>query len=279
MDKERELNALADVLLILTKELVENPTFAIKDAFKYVHREFVTEPLASEAAYYGFLKLTGKDIRKYDWYGGRVNTLDGGSLNINSLYTAEHMHTGKQFKDQLVNAYKSGNLTREYIKSLLKSRCVCWVTKEEDQRLKELGYNSERPDPEKAYREAGIVIYRPVAEPPASIPRVAGDCAFQPTAKGTISKIGECFTFTNKKLNFGNNHIGYEAYNEAGKLVGYVFETKDRRTTSYQKAELAFFNTYRGKKFCRFTSHGERVSWLFLSEKIEQEKNVTIYID
>ena len=164
MDKERELNALADVLLILTKELVENPTFAIKDAFKYVHREFVTKPLASEAAYYDFFKLTGKDIRKYDWYGGKVTTLSGEVLNINSAYTAEHMHTVKQFKDQLVSAYKSGKLTKEYIKSILKTRYVCWVTKAEDQRLKELGYNSERPDPKKAYQEAGIVIYRPVLD-------------------------------------------------------------------------------------------------------------------
>ena len=101
MNKERELEALSEILLILTVEMQENPTFAIKDSFKYIHREFVTTMLASEAAYYDFFKKTGHDIRRYNWYGGKVATRNGDILNINTEYTAEHMQTGKQFKTEL----------------------------------------------------------------------------------------------------------------------------------------------------------------------------------
>ena len=60
MDKERELNTLAQVLLVLVKDYVENPTVAIKDALRYVHREVVTELLASEAAYKDILVGVGR---------------------------------------------------------------------------------------------------------------------------------------------------------------------------------------------------------------------------
>ena len=78
MNKERELEALAEVLLILTKEFVENPTVAIKDAFRYVLREIVTPILASETAYWDFYNKTGKDIQSIDWRESRtINTKNG----------------------------------------------------------------------------------------------------------------------------------------------------------------------------------------------------------
>jgi hypothetical protein len=41
---------------------------------------------------------------------------------------------------------------------LLNNNTIVWVTKEEDSRLTKLGYRSNRPDPDKAYEEAGIQI-------------------------------------------------------------------------------------------------------------------------
>lgn len=275
MDKERELDALAEILLILTTELKENPTFAIKDAFKYVHREFVTEVLASEAAYYDFFKKTGKDIRKFNWYGGKVSTLNGGQININSEYTAEHMQTGKQFKQELMGAYENGILTKEFIKERWRNRYLCWVTKEEDQRLKRLGYNSDRPDPEKAYREAGITIYR--GEVPVNVEKTKKRGAKE--KMGEKGRIGEHLTFTNQKVTMKNGTLAYAVYNECGERIGYVFETLDQRTPAYKKAELGFFKEYKNKKYCRFTSQGERISWFYLSERIKKEEQVTLYID
>ena len=227
MDKERELNALADVLFILTKELVENPTFAIRDAFKYVHREFVTEILASEAAYYDFLNKTGKDIRNYDWYGGKIKCKNGETININSKYTAEHMQTGKQFKSELINAYQNNTLTKEFIKSKLKSRYLCWITKEEDKKLKTLGYNSNRPNPEKAYQEAGITIYRTnrsssdtfssqIQTLQQSFPSLNETTS---RGVGVRAKIGEIFTLKNEKIAIKKGVYAYAAYNEARKHV------------------------------------------------------------
>lgn len=288
IDKEREINALADILIILTKEVVENPTFAIKDAFKYVHREVVNEVLASEAAYIDFYNKTGKDIRNYSWYGGDVTCKNGETLKINRNYTAEHMQTGKQFKSSLINAYKENNLTRAFVKEKLRGRYLCWVTKEEDSRLKHLGYNSNRPDPEKAYKEAGIKIYSgkitPLktvdfqAKPQNRVGKSVSDTEI-PMCRGERARIGERFTFKNEKRTLKDGITAYNAYNESGKCVGYVFECLDQRTPAYKNAELSFFNRYRNKSYCRFTSNGDRVRWLSLCAKIESEQEVTMYID
>jgi hypothetical protein len=42
---------------------------------------------------------------------------------------------------------------------LNKENVIVWVTREEDNKLTELGYRSKRPDSDKAYREAGIKLH------------------------------------------------------------------------------------------------------------------------
>lgn len=162
MNKERESDALAEVLMILTKEFVENPTLAIKDAFRYVHREIITPILASETAYWDFYNKTGKDIRSVDWRKScTIKTINGQSINLHKEYTGDHMQPCGVFKSELMSAYENKQLTVDFIKNKLKNRYVCWITQEENNRLNALGYKSNRPDPEKAYQEAGIVIYCP----------------------------------------------------------------------------------------------------------------------
>ncbi|MBE6532029.1 MAG: hypothetical protein E7676_00785 [Ruminococcaceae bacterium] len=171
MNKERELDALAEVLLILTKEFVENPTVAIKDAFGYVRREIITPILASETAYWDFYNKTSKDIRSIDWRESRtVKTKNGQSIVLHKEYTGDHMQPCGIFKSELVSAYENKQLTVDFIKNKLKNRYVCWITQEENKRLNALGYKSNRPDPEKAYQEAGIVIYCPPADENSSFP-------------------------------------------------------------------------------------------------------------
>ena len=46
---------------------------------------------------------------------------------------------------------------KEVLDALVLSR-VAWILKEEDRQLTDLGFRSKRPDPEEAYRRAGIVL-------------------------------------------------------------------------------------------------------------------------
>jgi hypothetical protein len=49
--------------------------------------------------------------------------------------------------------------TEEAILGILKARLrIAWILKREDQELRRLGYRSIRPDPDAAYREAGIEL-------------------------------------------------------------------------------------------------------------------------
>lgn len=279
-NKDREIKAMAEVLMILTKEVVENPTFAIKDSFRYVHREVVTDTLASEAAYCDFLERTGLDIRKYDWYGGKVKTKDSETISINQLYTMEHMQTAKQFEIDLVNAYKSGMLTIEFIIDRLKKQHLCWVTKAEDKRLTDLGYRSARPDPEKAYREAGITIcQKPLYSTPSTTkvaPVLKNTAARTMAAKGGI---GESFTFINTKTSGYGVKEAYRAYNSVGQEVGFVFMTGDHRSPSYGYAELRFHTPYKGKTWCRFTTNGSKLSWDVLCQILSTKGKYKCYID
>lgn len=294
MNKERELDALAEVLRILTIELHENPTFAIKDSFRYIHREFVTDMLASEAAYYDFFKKTGQDIRKYNWYGGKVTTHNGDILNINTEYTAEHMQTGKQFKTELSRAYKNNALTKEYIKDLLRNRYVCWVTKEEDQRLKKLGYNADRPNPEQAYREAGIVIYNshidesytPATASKTQNPKPHSINSVKKSVNQIHKPITYCskntFTFLQEEIfNHERNRKGFITLDNEGRVVAVTAMHADERGPAYGQAELCFFNEYKSDfgQWRLIAIDKERISFSKLTKILKENGSYTLTID
>jgi hypothetical protein len=46
-------------------------------------------------------------------------------------------------------------------RAVLSKARLCWILKEEDDRLSELGFRSRRPDPDAAYRAAGIELAYP----------------------------------------------------------------------------------------------------------------------
>lgn len=48
--------------------------------------------------------------------------------------------------------------TAEEIQAILDSAEICWVTVEENEKLKAAGYNTNRPDSDRAYRDCGIEI-------------------------------------------------------------------------------------------------------------------------
>ena len=287
MDYERELIALSKVLFILTQELKENNSPSISDAYGYVSREIITPILASEAAFEDFYSRTGKDIRSVDWRPSRsFIARNGEKFSIHKLYTGDHIQTCSDFRNELFKAYEENRLTEKLIADILRQRYVCWITKEEDSRLNALGYKSTRSNPYGAYAEAGIKIYtgslsalpktelktekrRAISMLPSETPRVSqGKC-----------KIGECFIFTDEIVTMKNKESAYAVYNQQGERVGFVYETRDKRTAAYESAEIGFLKRYKGKLFCRFTSNGVRLNWASLRDRIISEKEIKLYID
>lgn len=155
VDKDREISAVAEVLKILIIEVKENRTPAIDSIFRYAYREvsMIPKPLASKKAWLSFNEKTGRDLRNYRQYDHPLG------IKLNQLYTFEHKTTASSFKKDLIKLYEESTLTIPNIMELIKMQEICWVTKEEDMKLKELGYQSYRPDSNKAYQEAGIDIY------------------------------------------------------------------------------------------------------------------------
>lgn len=276
MNKDREISALAKTLIILTREMIENQTFAIKDAFRYLHREVVTERLASKRAYEEFFQMTGKDIRDYDWYGGKIKTFSGETISINKLYTLDHVQTGKNFKDDLILAYKENRLTEDFVKERLMKQSLCWITKEEDKKLTQLGYKSDRADPLKAYADADIEFVSVAKTITAKKNNKKGERRVRMTLKENIA---EEFTFTSEeRCGFGIKE-GFRAYNNKGEDIGFVFMTNDKRTPSYGCAELRFYKEYKGRVWLRFTSHGQKIKWIDLKNKILSLGQYRLYID
>ena len=103
------------------------------------------------------------------------------------------------------------------------------------------------------------------------------------SCRGERSHIGEYFTFTSERVHGVKNktELCYAAYNELKKRVGYVHEyyEKNKETPALHMAELCFPVRYKDKMWCRFTSHGERISWSYLRTEIESKGAVEMYID
>jgi hypothetical protein len=63
-------------------------------------------------------------------------------------------------KSQLIELCNKDALSISKIKELISKQRICWITLEEDNVLTKLKYKSHRSDPDKAYKEAGIEIYK-----------------------------------------------------------------------------------------------------------------------
>lgn len=82
--------------------------------------------------------------------GGRIN----GGRAMSKLHW-EHWFPVVEMRKEIVSL---GHPTPEACKGVLSRARVCWILKEEDLALTALGYRCRRPDPEAAYREAGILM-------------------------------------------------------------------------------------------------------------------------
>lgn len=166
MEKERELNDLAEVLKILTIANIENKTACISETYRYAYRtigEFglSNSCIASENAYNDFYNRTGLDIRKYKREQPVKDKLNRRFI-VHREYMYEHFIPAASFRNNLIELYNNNKLTVENIKKELLSQIMCWITKEENEKLKQLGYQyKDRENSEKAkqaYLAAGIKI-------------------------------------------------------------------------------------------------------------------------
>lgn len=156
-DSAREIEAYANILKTIVIEYKENKSKSINTILKYASRivaEHINPVYASKNAYDKFYSSTGKDIRKYDCYS--LPKIEG--INGQKLFTYEHMIPVSSFREELFSLYDQNKLSVDLIKELMIKQTICWVTKDEDQKLKELGYAIIRP--KTAYMEAGIEIYK-----------------------------------------------------------------------------------------------------------------------
>lgn len=161
--QEKELDTWCKTLLDYTKAMIDNPTIANKWIFdRATHDEWVLmkfpKRLASVKAYDEFYALTGKDIRDFDWLSS-AKAKDGSKFVVHQRFVDEHMTTAFDFKNKLLKLCDEGKLDENKIKELIAMQRLCWITKEENDKLNLLGYRTSRENPLEAYERCGIEIY------------------------------------------------------------------------------------------------------------------------
>lgn len=89
----------------------------------------------------------GVDLRQMAWHD--QPRFDPGR----QVFAWEHALPVGRIRDLCLLASSSSAIAE-----ILETARVAWILKEEDRRLTNLGYRAVRPDPEAAYREAGITL-------------------------------------------------------------------------------------------------------------------------
>ena len=164
--KERELNDIAETLRILTIAFVENNTKCIAETYRYAYRtvgEFsLSVPcLASENAYNDFYNRTENDIRLFK-IKDKIKDKSHKSFVVHQDYMYEHLIPAASFRDSLIKLYDTKQLNIDTIKQEILQQRMCWITKEEDVRLRQYGYSYKGrktfEEAKQAYLNVGIRI-------------------------------------------------------------------------------------------------------------------------
>ncbi len=97
------------------------------------------------------------DLRHFHWddQPGRMSDPD------RLIFHWDHVDTVSSLKRALLDG---AVLTPRHCTEIVARSRIAWITKEEDRRLTTLGFRSKRPDPDAAYRAAGIELAHPWSE-------------------------------------------------------------------------------------------------------------------
>ena len=159
---ENELESRARIIYDTVKEVVENPTEANKRLFKWACHEIwmlkaFDRVLTSKKAYQMFYEIYKKDIRDFDWFDGKISKIKDN--NGKRMFMQEHLTTTDDFKNELIHLYKNNELSVQKVKQLILQQRICWITREEDNKLNAKGYRKHRDNPLEAYKDCEIEIY------------------------------------------------------------------------------------------------------------------------
>jgi hypothetical protein len=157
-EKAHALNSL-ELTSNQRKRLRASITFEIRTAGLLLYPEVLT-PEVSEAARREAERI-GVDLYTHTWRS--QSSFDRGR----KVFHWEHVDPISCIQKACVRAGDA-----EAVRSLLQARLrIAWILKREDRFLTQLGFRSNRPDPEAAYRAAKIVLVKrasPDAEPGAA---------------------------------------------------------------------------------------------------------------
>lgn len=130
-------------------------------------------PLVSEAAHLE-AQRRGVDLRQKGWHD--QSRFDPGRR----VFQWEHVLPVGSMREQCLRA-----TSPTAVAQILEAGRVAWILKEEDRRLTGLGYRATRPDPDAAYRQAGITLVEPtdMADLPADQP-------YRPGSRGEAGMSG-----------------------------------------------------------------------------------------
>lgn len=104
-------------------------------------------PVSVSAAAQAEAERRGVDLIVMGWHD--QHRFDPGR----GMFQWEHILPVGRIRDACLQAGSPAEVI-----TILQTARVAWILKEEDRRLTALGYRSVRPDPEGAYREAGITL-------------------------------------------------------------------------------------------------------------------------
>ena len=89
----------------------------------------------------------------------KITLLDSSRVKVSNFLRYEHMTPISELINSIEKYYLEGSYNIEKLENIIMKMKVVFITHDEDIMLNKLGYKSKRPDPIKAYQEAGIEIF------------------------------------------------------------------------------------------------------------------------
>lgn len=159
-DNLRERNVRAELLTVFAQSISLKATVAREVELEMREQRRLLESISEDIKKYTDLlpplvsvgaqaeaDRRGVDLRGMGWHD--QHRFDRGR----STFQWEHIVPVGQIRSSCLEARNTGEIVQ-----ILKTARVAWILKEEDRRLTGLGYRSVRPDPDDAYRAAGITL-------------------------------------------------------------------------------------------------------------------------
>ena len=210
----------------------------------------------------------------------------GETLIFNDIFIDEHV---VPINIIIKNLLELQNLDYVSVKNVLDKISICKLLKEEDRRI--VNKSNRSIDYKEVfntdYLEAGIkvkdfVYDKKFSKHAVQKPLVVKNTIIKKKNGGKSMKrcYQEEFTFINvRKIYRGKD--GFVALNSKSQEIGIVFKGDDKRGPSYLHCELCIYESFEKVygEWHRIKSHGARIKWEELCEKLNTYKTYKLFID